>query len=85
MKNKIYAVYIEFLDHQSESSWMSSGEVEDFKTIPVYQMGWLVDEDKDTYKVSGQISSDGSFGDTIAIFKKTVLKFKKITNLRLPK
>ena len=81
-EEKISQVYIEFYDHLSEASWMDKPELEKFTPVKVYQTGWLSGEDKLCYKVSGQITADGSFGDTIAILKSTVIKIKKF-NVKL--
>lgn len=82
MKRKIYPVYIEFLDHQSQSNWQTPKELKDFKAALIYQVGWLVDEDKEVYKVAGQVSEDGDAGDVISILKKSV---KRMVKFKLPK
>lgn len=78
MKNKIVPVYIEFLDHASNSSWMDNTELVEFKPTLVYQLGWLVEEDATAFKIAGQVTDDGSAGDTICILKSTVKHFKKL-------
>ena len=84
MGEKIIPIYIEFKDHVSESSWIPHRELCDFKPEVVYQLGWLVGEDNDCYKVSGQVCSDGSSGDTIVILKSTVISIKKF-KVKFPK
>lgn len=82
--NKIYPVYLEFLDHVSESTWIDKHELTDFGPEIIHAFGWLVEETDDCYKVAGQVCSDGNVGDTMVILKSTVSLFKKV-KFKIPK
>lgn len=57
---------------------MNKEDLSNFDANLVFQMGWLVGEDNKVYKVSGQLCDSGDVGDTIAILKSTVKKFKRL-------
>lgn len=82
MKKRVPMVYVEFLDHCSKSEWMNAEQVQDFKAATCYALGFLMGEDENVYKVSCEITEDGDCGDTIAIIKKAVTKFKRL-NIRV--
>lgn len=80
-KDRLQLVYIEFMDHCSRAEWVRKEDVKD-GAIMVYAVGWLSGEDKDNYYLSGQLTADGDFGDTITIVKGAVKK-KKVLRVKL--
>lgn len=74
-KKKIPPVYIEFLDHCSDPSWLTQEELDKHNVVTLYALGWLVRETKNQYKVCLELTENGDVGDTMAIIKKSVTKF----------
>ena len=82
--SKVYPVFMIFYDHASTSSWMTRTELESFKPELIYQVGWLVNEDDQCYRVSGQVCQEnGDVGDTMVILKSTVTHFEKL-KIKIP-
>lgn len=82
MEKKIPVVYVQFLDHVSEAGWKDKDEIDKFNAAVCHQVGFLVSEDDKVYRVSGQVNDQGDCGDTMAILKSTVTKFKRL-NVKL--
>lgn len=75
---KARLVYIEFLDHVADGSWMSQDEIKEFEPIKCFQIGWLSGETKKCYKVSSNLNENGQIGNTMVILKSTVTRFVEI-------
>lgn len=78
LTHKFPICYVEFLDYNSKSEWISKDELDKSVATKVFLVGWLVGEDKTLYKFAEEVTEDGDFGDTMCVLKKSVLKFKKL-------
>jgi hypothetical protein len=76
--NKAIPVYIECYDHMSQLGWMDKDEFKELKPLVIYAVGFLTEETDEYYKLSGQMCSDGDWGDTFVILKSTVIKIKRL-------
>jgi hypothetical protein len=70
--------YIEFDDHNSCAAWLDKRALDDLHVAHCWAVGFLMDENEREYKVSCEYKDDGDGGDTIAIAKGAVTKFKRL-------
>ena len=75
MVNKInnnIIVIIYWKDHTADASWVDLTEARKQKPVICQTIGWLIDEDKESYRVADSITSDNGFGGINVILKSCV-------------
>tara|TARA_Y100000361_G_scaffold23242_1_gene18368 strand:+ start:1061 stop:1354 length:294 start_codon:yes stop_codon:yes gene_type:complete len=65
-------VIVKWLDHVADSSWLEKHTIDSYEPIEVQTIGFLVEEDKDCYKVVDSLTSDGGVGGFNLILKSCV-------------
>lgn len=73
--------YIEvfYNDHTGDAGWSDDQSIKDHKHAVAKTRGYLVDEDKDSYKLAcSLIVNEEGFGGVSVILKKTVIEWFEI-------
>lgn len=80
-QNKYPLEVIEWYDAESDASWSSPQEAEDWakKDFVAFEVGFVFFEDKDHIAVTSQIGSDGTIGNRTRIPKPWIKRRRKLT------
>lgn len=80
VQNEIYIV--SWLDHFSDSRWMSEEELREFLDSNLgtcTNVGYKSYEDDNWVIISGSYDGDGGYGENIAIHKKVIVSMTELT------
>ena len=70
MNNRYPLVMIDWLDHTADARWIE--DIKECKYEVCRTIGWLIEEDKKSYKVANAISKDSGIGGISVILKSCV-------------
>lgn len=65
-------VIIYWLDHTANAEWKELPDVKKEEPMLCQTIGWLVDEDKTTYKLCDSLTADAGYGGLNIILKSCV-------------